>query len=152
MTDIDYFANPENIVEKQVIVIRTAYGVVDMINAFTDSCIPDANISINCVLEHGELEAGVGIGVTRECLTDSWDIFYATRTCGTNYKIPILLLLTSLPLDGCSFSSLQSNLPFHSLQKLYHAQVQTTFYWSLSFTISVQLRRTCYQLQRGRYG
>ena len=90
MIDIDFFANPENIVEKQVIVIRKAHCVVDMINAFTDSCILDANISIRRVLELGEVEAGVGSGVTRDCLTDFWDMFYSTKTCGTNCKIPIL--------------------------------------------------------------
>ncbi|XP_055026977.2 uncharacterized protein [Misgurnus anguillicaudatus] len=85
-----FFENPENIVEKQVIVIRKTQCVVDMIKAFTDDFILDANISIRRVLERGEVEAGVGSGVTRDCLTDFWDMFYATKTCGTNYKIPIL--------------------------------------------------------------
>jgi len=87
---IDFFANPENIVDRQVIVIRKAHCLVDMIEAFTDNCILDANISIRRVLERGEVEAGVGSGVTRDCLTDFWDVFYATKTCVTNYKIPIL--------------------------------------------------------------
>lgn len=46
----DFFANPENIVEKQVIVIRKAHCLVDMIEAFKDNCILDANISIRRVL------------------------------------------------------------------------------------------------------
>ncbi|KAJ8333768.1 hypothetical protein SKAU_G00410870 [Synaphobranchus kaupii] len=87
---IDFFANPENIVEKQIIVIRKVHCLVDMIEAFTDNNILDANISIRRVLERGEVEAGVGSGVIRDCLTDFWDMFYATKTCGTTYKIPSL--------------------------------------------------------------
>ncbi|CAK6980758.1 uncharacterized protein si:ch73-30l9.1 [Scomber scombrus] len=87
---IEFFADPDHIVEKQIIVNRKAHCLVDMIEAFTDNCILDANISIRPVLERGEDEAGVGSGVTRDCLTDFWDMFYATKTCGTNYKIPFL--------------------------------------------------------------
>lgn len=41
MMATNFFANPENIVEKQVIVIRKTHCLVDMIEAFTDDCILD---------------------------------------------------------------------------------------------------------------
>lgn len=62
----------------------------DMIQAFSDNNILHANVTIKRVLENGEEEAGVGDGVFQDCLTEFWDIFYATRTCGTTYKIPTL--------------------------------------------------------------
>ena len=86
----DFFANPENVVEKQVIVIRKTHCVEDMIQAFTNNNILDANILLKRVLERGEVEVGVGSGVMRDCLTDFWDVFYTTKTCGTTYKIPLL--------------------------------------------------------------
>lgn len=86
----DFFANPENVVEEEVIVIRKAQCLMDMIEAFSNENILDANISIRRVLERGEVEAGVGSGVIRDCLTDFWDIFYTTKTSGTSYKIPNL--------------------------------------------------------------
>lgn len=49
----DFFANPENIVEKQVILNYKAHCLVDMTETFTDNCILDANISIRHVLEWG---------------------------------------------------------------------------------------------------
>lgn len=151
----DFFANPENVVEKQVIVIRKTHCLVDMIEAFTDDCILDANISIRRVLERGDVEAGVGSGVTTDCLTDFWDKFYATdlwrpvepttrsQFCTTNSKRKSgLLLLASWPLDGRNFSYFQSNLPLRSLQRRYLSPAQT-IYWRLSSTISAQLRRMC---------
>lgn len=86
----EFFANPENVVEKQVIIIRKTHCVEDMIEAFTNNNILDANILLKRVLERGEVEVGVGSGVTRDCLTDFWDVFYTTKTCGTTYKIPVL--------------------------------------------------------------
>ncbi|KAL7370571.1 hypothetical protein ABVT39_004183 [Epinephelus coioides] len=82
----DFFANPENVVEEEVIVIRKAQCLMDMIEAFSNENILDANISIRRVLERGE----VGSGIIRDCLTDFWDIFYTTKTSGTSYKIPNL--------------------------------------------------------------
>ncbi|KAA8581086.1 hypothetical protein FQN60_002667 [Etheostoma spectabile] len=67
------------------------------------------------------------------------------KTCGTNYKIPILYhkfqekewtaVLASWPLDGRNFSYFQSNLPHRSLQRRYLSPAQT-IYWRLSSTIS----------------
>lgn len=42
------------------------------------------------MLEHGKLDAGVGSGIMRDSLTDFWNMFYTTKTCGTTYKIPSL--------------------------------------------------------------
>ncbi|XP_035987320.1 uncharacterized protein si:ch73-30l9.1 isoform X2 [Fundulus heteroclitus] len=86
----DFFENPENIAEKQTLVIRQVNCVMDMVEAFADENILDANISFRRVLEHGEVEAGVGSGIIRDILTDFWNLFYATKTCGTTYKIPTL--------------------------------------------------------------
>lgn len=149
----DFFANPENIVKKQIIVIRQVHCVMDMVEAFTDKNILD-NISFRRVLDHGELEAGVRSGIIRHCLSDFWTTFYATKTCGRTYKIPTLhhtyqeresgqLLLVSWPLDGSDSSTSQSNLPLHSSQRLYHSAVQTAIYWRLSSTTSAQLRKMC---------
>lgn len=141
VSTIDFFTNPENIVENQVIVICKTHCIVDMIEAFTDNCILDANISIRRVLERGEVEAGVGSGVTRDCLTDFWDSFYATKTCGTNYKIPILhhkfqerewtavARILAFGWQKFQFFPVQ---PLHSLQRLYLSPVQTLIYWRLS--------------------
>lgn len=85
----DFFC-PENIVEKQIIVIRQVHCGMDMVEAFTDKNILGSNISFRRVLDHGELEAGVGSGIIRDCLSDFWTTFYATKTCGTTYKIPSL--------------------------------------------------------------
>lgn len=49
----NFFENPENIAEKQIIVIRQVHCVVDMVEAFADNNILDANISFRRVLEHG---------------------------------------------------------------------------------------------------
>lgn len=89
-TIMDFFANPENVTEHQTIVIHKTQCLMDMIEAFSDKNILDASISIRRVLECGEVEMGVGSGVIRDCLTDFWDIYYTTRTCGTSYKIPSL--------------------------------------------------------------
>ncbi|CAK6968282.1 uncharacterized protein si:ch73-30l9.1 [Scomber scombrus] len=56
----DFFANPENVVEKQVIVIRKTHCVEDMIQAFTNNNILDANILLKRVLERGEVEQSTG--------------------------------------------------------------------------------------------
>ncbi|XP_030593917.1 uncharacterized protein LOC115786048 isoform X2 [Archocentrus centrarchus] len=85
-----FFENPENIAEKQTIVIRQVHCVMDMVEAFANENILDANISFRRVLENGEVEAGVGSGIIRDILTNFWNLFYATKTCGTTYKIPAL--------------------------------------------------------------
>lgn len=47
--------------EKQTITIRTVHGVNDMIEAFSDENILDANIGFWCVLENGENVVGSGL-------------------------------------------------------------------------------------------
>ncbi|XDV27595.1 hypothetical protein PO909_031099 [Leuciscus waleckii] len=61
-----------------------------MIQAFSDNNILLANVKFKRVLENGEEEAGIGDGVFQDCITEFWDTFFATRTCGTTYKIPTL--------------------------------------------------------------
>ncbi len=85
-----FFENPRNVTESETVVIRRVHCVNDMIQAFSDKNILHANVTIKRVLENGEEEAGVGNGVFQDCLTEFWDTFYATRTCGTTYKIPTL--------------------------------------------------------------
>lgn len=143
-----FFANPE----KQVIVICKAHCLVDMIEAFTDNCILDANISIRRVLNVVRLRLELGVGspetaslISGICFMQQKPVEPATRSqfCTTNSKRESrLLLLASWPLDGRNFSSFQSNLPLLSLQRLYLSPVQTV-YWRLSSTLSVQLRRMC---------
>lgn len=85
-----FFENPRNVTESETVLIRRVHCVNDMIQAFSDKNILHANVTIKRVLENGEEEAGVGDGVFQDCLTEFWDTFYATRTCGTTYKIPTL--------------------------------------------------------------
>ncbi|KAL7373939.1 hypothetical protein ABVT39_017773 [Epinephelus coioides] len=89
-SSVNLYENPENIVEKQTIFICTVHCLSDMIEAFSDENILDANIGFRHVLENGELENGVGSGLVMDCLTDFWSNFYASRTSRTTYKIPTL--------------------------------------------------------------
>ncbi|XP_065110919.1 carbohydrate sulfotransferase 10 isoform X1 [Paramisgurnus dabryanus] len=85
-----FFENPRNVTESETIVVRRVHCVHDMIQAFSDKNILNANITFKRVLENGEEEAGIGDGVFQDCLTEFWETFFATRTCGTTYKIPTL--------------------------------------------------------------
>lgn len=69
--------NPEIKVEKQIIAIYKVYWV--MVEAFTDKNILDTNSSLRHRLEHEKLEAGVGSGIIKDCLTDFWNMFYTTK-------------------------------------------------------------------------
>ncbi|XP_001338892.3 uncharacterized protein si:ch73-30l9.1 [Danio rerio] len=85
-----FFENPRNVTESETVVIRRVHCVNDMIQAFSDKNILHANVTFKRVLENGEEEAGIGDGVLQDCVTEFWHIFYATRTCGTTFKIPTL--------------------------------------------------------------
>ncbi|XP_034019395.1 uncharacterized protein LOC117504121 [Thalassophryne amazonica] len=54
-----FFENPDNVAEKQLLTIRSAHCITDMINAFSDPNILDANITFQRVLENGDIENGV---------------------------------------------------------------------------------------------
>ncbi|KAK9981748.1 hypothetical protein ABG768_001272, partial [Culter alburnus] len=85
-----FFENPRHVTESETVIIHRVHCVNDMIQAFSDKNILHANVTLKRVLENGEEEAGIGDGVFRDCITEFWDIFFATRTCGTTYKIPAL--------------------------------------------------------------
>lgn len=85
-----FFENPRNVIESETVVVRRVHCVNDMIQAFSDKNILNANVTFKRLLENGEEEAGIGDGVFQDCLTEFWDTFFATRTCGTTYKIPTL--------------------------------------------------------------
>ncbi|KAK7151691.1 hypothetical protein R3I94_008138 [Phoxinus phoxinus] len=85
-----FFENPRHVTESETVMIRRVNYVSDMIQAFSDKNILDANVKFKRVLENGEEEAGIGDGVFQDCITEFWDTFFATRTCGTTYKIPTL--------------------------------------------------------------
>ena len=84
----DFYENPENVVEKQTITIRHVHCIQDMVEAFSDKNILDANFTLGFrrLLENSELEMGVGSGVIMDCLTDFWSTSFATKTCGNTYK------------------------------------------------------------------
>lgn len=63
-----FFENPENVAEKQTITNRSAHCMSDLINAFSDPNILDANITFQRVLENGDIENGVGNGLVMDCL------------------------------------------------------------------------------------
>lgn len=86
----NFFENPENVAEKQLLTIRSAHCIADMITAFSDPNILDANITFERVLENGDIENGVGRGLVLDCLTDFWTKFYLSRTSGTTFKVPNL--------------------------------------------------------------
>lgn len=85
-----FFENPENIVEKTIIIIRKTHCISDMVEAFAEENILHANVGFRRILENGELENGVGSGIAMDCVTDFWNMFYETKTSGTTYKIPDL--------------------------------------------------------------
>ncbi|ROL42065.1 hypothetical protein DPX16_19512 [Anabarilius grahami] len=85
-----FFENPRHVTESETVIIRRVHCVNDVIQDFSDKNILHANVTFKRVLENGEEEAGIGDGVFRDCITEFWDIFFATRTCGTTYKIPTL--------------------------------------------------------------
>ncbi|XP_041924294.1 uncharacterized protein LOC121688641 [Alosa sapidissima] len=85
-----FYENPENVAERQTLTIRSAHCMSDLIKAFSDPNILDANVSFQRVLENGDIENGVGNGLNMDCLTEFWGKFYLSRTCGTTFKVPTL--------------------------------------------------------------
>lgn len=69
----DFFDDPDNITEKQIVVIRQVHCVVDMVEPFAKNNILDADISFRRVLEQGEVETGFGSGIIRDILSNFWN-------------------------------------------------------------------------------
>ena len=62
-SSVNFYANPENIFEKQTITIHSVHCVNDKIKAFSDENTLDANTGFRCVLENGELEVEWEVGL-----------------------------------------------------------------------------------------
>lgn len=68
-----FFENPRNVIESEN----------SCSSQSSHKNILNANVTFKRLLENSEEEAGNGDGVFQDCLTEFWDTFFATRTCGT---------------------------------------------------------------------
>ncbi|XP_074659475.1 uncharacterized protein LOC141912160 [Tubulanus polymorphus] len=75
--------------EYNLLVRRTAM-VEDMINAFCDASVMGKIINARMILPNGNVEAGEGHGVFRECLTEFWSEFRKQCMTGSSQMIPLI--------------------------------------------------------------
>ena len=76
----------------EVLLIIRAVIVEDFIQAFSNDSIMKAKIAVHMIMPNGEIEAGQGVGVYKDAITQFWEQFYNqfTTLTGDNFKVPVI--------------------------------------------------------------
>lgn len=85
--------NNQEIVSDEVLIrVHRGHALKELLEAFSNTLLlPNSRIKIQMILPNGSVEQAQDEGgVTRDCLTEFWEEFYATCTVGKDCKVPYL--------------------------------------------------------------
>ncbi|KAJ8047916.1 hypothetical protein HOLleu_00033 [Holothuria leucospilota] len=76
------------------IIIKRTNVLNDMMDAFSgitkDSIVKKTPFTFRVKHPNGKMEAGEGIGITRDCISSFWEEFYSRCTMGCSVKVPFI--------------------------------------------------------------
>ena len=86
------FENQEILRDEILIRVHRGHALNELVEAFSNTLISEnTKVKFQMVLPNGNIEAAQDEGgVTRDCLTEFWESFYATCTLGRDSKVPYL--------------------------------------------------------------
>lgn len=76
---------------ERLIILHRTYIKSDLIENFKDPSVMNCNVTFKIINERGELELGVGIGVTCEVYTLFWNEFAISMTIGDRERVPFVI-------------------------------------------------------------